>query len=145
MERSEKAAELFKQKFNCSQAVFTAFRQKEILGEADALKLSTVFGAGVACTGKGLCGAVTGGLMAISMTEGRGSLDRIDAKTRTYALAVEFMDKFRRWKGSCDCANILGLDLGVPGNMEKAGEMKLFETTCVEAVRTAAGILEKMI
>jgi C_GCAxxG_C_C family probable redox protein len=72
MQRKEKAVELFRQKFNCSQAVFTAYRQADVLEEKDALKLATVFGAGVAGSGSELCGAVTGALMAISMRYGRG-------------------------------------------------------------------------
>ena len=51
MTRPERAIDIFKQRFNCSQALFTAFRQEDKLDEETALKLSTVFGAGVACTG----------------------------------------------------------------------------------------------
>jgi hypothetical protein len=47
--------------------------------------------------------------------------------------------------GSCICERILGLNLGVPGNLEKAREMKLFETRCVDAVKSAADILEKLL
>jgi len=49
MQRKEKAVELFRQQFNCSQAVFTAYRKVSVLDEESALKLSTVLGAGVAC------------------------------------------------------------------------------------------------
>ena len=72
MHRKEKAVELFKQQFNCSQAVFTAYRKTDVLDEENALKLSTVFGAGIACTGTETCGAVSGALLAISMHHGRG-------------------------------------------------------------------------
>ncbi len=70
MQRKEKAVELFRQQFNCSQAVFTAYRKVSVLDEESALKLSTVPGAGVACTGSELCGAVSGALLAISMHYG---------------------------------------------------------------------------
>lgn len=145
MERKEKAAELFRQHFNCSQAVFTAYRNADALDEESALKISTVFGAGVACTGSELCGAVNGALLAISLRYGRGDIQSIEAKARTYELGRRFMADFNSRMGSCTCESILGLNIGTPGNMEKAKEMKLFETRCLDAVMTAADILEGIL
>jgi C_GCAxxG_C_C family probable redox protein len=143
MTRTEKAVELFQQKFNCSQALFTAFRQADALDETTALKLGTVFGGGVACTG-GTCGAVSGALMAISMRHGRGDLQSVDAKTKTYELGRKLMNEFARQNGSCVCAELLGMNIGVPENMARAQELKLFETKCLALVRSAAEILESM-
>jgi len=145
MQRRDHAIELFRQRFNCSQAVFTAYRQSEILDEENALKLSTVFGAGVASTGKELCGALSGALMAISMHHGRGDLQAIDAKTKTYELGRQFMAEFESRIGSCTCEAILGLNIGSAQNLAKAQEMKLFETRCVDVVKTASDILEGIL
>ena len=145
MDRKEKAADLFKQQFNCSQSVFTAYRQADTMDDRTALKLATVFGAGVSCTGSSLCGAVTGSLMAISMKHGRGDLKSIDEKARTYDIGKKFMNDFASRMGSCDCEKIMGINVGTPGNMQKAQEMNLFVTKCLVAVRTAADILETMI
>jgi hypothetical protein len=60
MQRKEKALQLFSNRCNCSQAVFAAFRQVEVLDEAGALRLATMFGGGVAGAGGGMCGAVSG-------------------------------------------------------------------------------------
>lgn len=143
MTRTEKAVELFQQKFNCSQAVLTAFRQADVMDETTALKLGTVFGGGVACTGA-TCGAVSGALMAISMKHGRGDLLSVDAKTKTYELGKKLMDEFARQNGSCSCAELLGMNIGIAENMAKAQELKLFETKCLALVRSAAEILERM-
>jgi C_GCAxxG_C_C family probable redox protein len=139
--RTEHAIALFKERFNCSQAIFTAFRQKGKLDEETALKLATVFGAGVACTG-GTCGAVSGALMAISMKHGRGDLTSVAAKAKTYELGREFMEEFARRNGSCVCAELLGMNIGVPENMAKAHALGLFETKCLALVKSAAEILE---
>ncbi len=48
----------------------------------NALKLATIFGAGTACTGAHLCGAVSGALMAISMQFGRGNIEDLGAKPK---------------------------------------------------------------
>lgn len=145
MERKERAEELFRQHFNCSQAVFTAYRNAEILDEESALKISTVFGAGVACTGNELCGAVNGALLAISMRYGRGDIQSIEAKAKTYELGRRFIADFKSRMGSCNCESILGLNIGTPENMKKAKDMKLFETRCLDAVMTAADILEGIL
>jgi len=144
MTRTEKAVEIYKQRFNCSQAVFTAFRQAEQLDETTALKLSTVFGAGMARTGN-TCGAVCGALMAISMKHGRGDLASVAAKEKTYQLGQGFMDEFARKNGSCVCAELLGMNIRDPACLAKATEMKLFETKCLEFVRSAGEILESLI
>jgi C_GCAxxG_C_C family probable redox protein len=144
MTRIQHATEIYKQRFNCSQAIFTAFRQPEMLDEGTSLKLATVFGGGVACTG-GTCGAVSGALMAISMKHGRGDLASVEAKAKTYQLARQFMDEFVKRNNSCVCAELLGMNIGVPENMAKAQELHLFETKCLALVQSAAEILDGML
>ena len=145
MQRKEKAVELFRQQFNCSQAVFTAYRKVSVLDEESALKLSTVLGAGVACTGSELCGAVSGALLAISMHHGRGDIQSFKAKIKTYGLANRFMADFKSKMGSCTCESILGLNISIPVNLERAKELQLFETRCLDSIKAASDILEELI
>jgi len=145
MQRKEKAVELFRQQFNCSQAVFTAYRKVDDLDEESALKLSTVLGAGVACTGSEMCGAASGALLAISMHFGKGDIESNDDKVKTYKLARSFMSDFELIMGSCTCETILGMNISIPENLEKAKEMKLFETRCLDAVKAASNLLEKIL
>jgi C_GCAxxG_C_C family probable redox protein len=145
MSRTEKAVTLYKQSFNCSQSVFTAFRDESRLGEETALKLSTVFGAGVSATGTSLCGAVTGALLAISMKHGQAGASGPAQRAELYAMGKSFMDQFAKVNGSCTCSEILGINIGTPANMQKARDMKLFETKCLDAVKTASELLEKIL
>jgi C_GCAxxG_C_C family probable redox protein len=145
MQRKEKALQLFSSRCNCSQVVFVAFRQAEVLDEASALRLATMFGGGVAGSGDGMCGAVTGALMAISMRYGMGGIEELANKTKTYELGRQFMVEFEKRIGSCRCESILGLCIGVPENLQKAREMKLFETVCSDVVAAASDILEGML
>lgn len=144
MSRIDRALDIYRQRFNCSQAIFTAFRQADLLDEPAALKLACVFGAGVACTG-GTCGAVSGALMAISMRHGRGDVESVDAKTKTYALGRQFMDAFKQQHGSCVCEELLGMNIGIPEDMAKAQQQHLFETKCYALVKSAAEILDTML
>lgn len=145
MNRKDHTTELFKQQLNCAQSVFTAYRQTETMDEESALKLATVFGAGVSATGSSLCGAVTGALMAISMKHGRKDIESVNAKIKTYELGRRFMAEFSKRLGSCDCEKIIGMNIGTPENMRKAQEMNLFATKCLNAVKTAGDILETML
>jgi len=145
MSRKDNAVKLFTQRLNCSQAIFSAYRQENELTEEAALKLATVFGAGVACTGRELCGAVTGALMAISMKHGRGDLESVDAKTNTYEIGREFMAEFEARNGSCICEQLLGVNIGTAQGHKRAQEARLFETKCLDVVKSAADILEEML
>jgi C_GCAxxG_C_C family probable redox protein len=145
MQRKEKALQLFSSRYHCSQAVFAAYRQVEVLDEAGALRLATMFGGGVAGSGGGMCGAVTGALMAISMRFGMGGIGEPGNKTKTCELGRQFMAEFENRIGSCRCQSILGLNIGEPENLLKAREQKLFDTICVDAVGTACTILEEMV
>lgn len=147
MQRKDQALELFAEKFNCSQAVFTAFRNVEALDKKSALKLSTVFGGGVACTGSEVCGAVTGGLLALSMQYGKDDNEDKDAAPKTYEVGRRLMSGFTQEMGleSCRCEVVLGLNLSVPEDLEKAREEKLFETRCVKAISVVSNLLEGLL
>lgn len=109
------------------------------------MKVATIFGAGGAASGNGLCGAVTGALMAISMRFGMGDLQSTEAKKITCEMGRKFMDDFAAAMGSCSCEAILGINIGTSENLLKAREMKLFETRCEDAVKTASQLLERLL
>jgi C_GCAxxG_C_C family probable redox protein len=144
-ERMDKATAYYKQTFNCAQSVFTAYRDENAIDEGPGLKLATIFGAGVACTGEGLCGAVSGALMAISLKYGRAAVEAIPDKARTYELGRKFMAEFRKSSGSCTCRDILDIDIGSAEGMKKAQSLKLFETKCLNMVKLSCEILEGIL
>lgn len=92
-----------------------------------------------------MCGAVSGALLALSMRHGMGGIEELANKKKTYDLGRQFMEEFEKRMGSCRCESILGLCIGEPENLQKARELKLIETMCVDAVGTAADILEEML
>ena len=92
--RKKKALDLYQQHFNCCQIVFAAYRPTDKLDEETALKLASMFGGGVAGSGTGLCGAMMGGLMLISMKYGFGGTAPSAEKVRTYEIGRKFMADF---------------------------------------------------
>ncbi len=146
MNEKERAVELFKEGFNCSQAVFTAFAHRFGIDEDTAKKISAGLGGGVGRM-REVCGAVGGASMVIgsicAATEGKDS----ENKQKNYELVREFADRFTSENGSVICRELLGLDV----KMEKSAQPEkrtaeyYKKRPCVELVECAAKILEDLI
>jgi C_GCAxxG_C_C family probable redox protein len=143
--RKDKVLALYNQHFNCCQVVFAAYGPNDKLDEETALKLSSIFGGGVACSGTALCGALMGGLMAISMRYGFTDAKDYSAQAKAYEIGRAFMIDFKSKIGSCICEEILGINIGTQDNLKKAQSLKLFETKCLKAVNLAADLLEGIL
>ena len=79
------------------------------------------------------------------MKHGRGDRTAVECKLRTYELGRNLMEEFASRLGSCQCRDVIGMDIGTPENLRRAEELKLFQTRCVSAVRTAADILDHLL
>ena len=105
-EKEVKAEELFKNKFNCVQAVLGVFCEELGLDCKTALKISTGFGSG--CRKGEVCGAVAGAVMAIGLA--RGYCEQNDAiqKAVCYCMTENFINKFISERESIVCRELLG-------------------------------------
>jgi C_GCAxxG_C_C family probable redox protein len=140
--RAEESAALFKDGFNCAQAVLAAYGAG--LDRETALRLASPLGGGLGDTGE-VCGAVTGALMAIGLAHGSTSSKDLRGMVKVQGLAREFMKRFRGLHGSTQCRELLGCDIGTPEGMKEAGRRRLFSRSCPEFVRDASEILEEML
>ena len=91
-----------------------------------------------------VCGAFSGALLVIGSLTKTNTPDNSE-KERIYALTRAFSDKFTEKYGSNICGDILGIDISIREQREKANEMGLFEKICPEAVRTAVEVLEELL
>ena len=109
--------------YNCCQAVVSIFAERAGYDEQAALKAATVFRGGMQMGS--VCGAVTGGLMAL----GLAGVD--DSQT-----AAEYLQKIRQMReGMINCGDLLRV------NAERGGEKMPFCNAliceCVECVEEA--------
>ena len=142
MKRSENAIDYFRNKFNCSQAVFTVFGKDYGLSENDCLKVSCAFGGGMGRQ-QHTCGAVTGALMAIGIKYGKAMNDPEEKKKETYLKTREFFERFTELNGSVNCKDLLdGLDMNAPNDHKEIMERKLFDIRCEKYVADAVEIIE---
>lgn len=138
MNKSDKAAQIFKDGYNCAQAVFSAFSGELGLSEEDAKRVAAAFGGGMGRKGY-VCGAVTGALMVLGIKNGGKKED----KEKNYADTVRFWDKFTENHGSVICLKLLECNLATPEGLQAFKEKNLHEKICAKLVKDAAEILEK--
>ena len=143
MTRTEEANALFSNGNNCAQAVFAVFRDKTNIDRESSFRIAYALGGGMGRTNS-VCGAFSGALLVIGALT-KTSIPDNEEKERIYALTGNFSEKFMQKYKSNICGDILGLDISVKEQREKAKETGLFENICPEAVRTAVGILEELI
>ena len=143
MDQVTRAVALFGRGYMCSQAVFAAFSEQFGITEKQALQIGACFGGGM--NKAEVCGACTGALMVLGMRYGQVDLNDFDSRMAENAKAVQFLDEFKKRKGSYICRDILGCDISTKDGKSVAVERGLFGKLCPEMVRTAAEIVAEML
>ena len=119
-DRIEKAVELFKSGFNCSQSVVAAFADMYGFSEEQALRMSASFGGGIG-----------------RMRHGK---DR-EGKAANYALVQELAEEFKKRNGSMICAELLGLKKPEGSSIPEARTEQYYsKRPCIKMVEEAARI-----
>lgn len=138
MKKSEIAKEKF-QCFNCCQSVLLPFSEESGLPEKTALLLAFGFGGGM---GRGAtCGAVTGAYMVLGL-KNTPVASIPEAKAKIKVTVKEFNRKFIEKHGSLVCRELIGYDLSIPEEAEKASEADVFNTICPILVASSVEIIE---
>ena len=142
MTRTEQAAELFANGYNCAQAVAMAFAPEMGISEEAAAKMVSSFGGGMGRL-REVCGAVSGMLFTLGTLYGYTE-DVDGAKMEHYKLVQELAGQFREINGSIVCRDILK---NPPSDPVPSPRTEEYYTSrpCVRMVYTAASILENYI
>jgi C_GCAxxG_C_C family probable redox protein len=113
--------------------------------ESDLLPaIATGFCGGVSRRG-GMCGAVSGAVMAISLVNGRRSA--ADSREAAYAAVQSLVDGFVKEFGSVNCPELLGLHLGTDegrAEFRARGLMRRCRGFTCRAAEMAAEIIDRM-
>lgn len=107
--RAQRAHELFREGYNCSQSVLLAYCDLFGLDPTVAATLSAPLGGGVSRL-REVCGAVSGMAMVAGLICPYNDPADRSAKTKTYALVQELAERFRAENGAIVCRELLGLD-----------------------------------
>jgi C_GCAxxG_C_C family probable redox protein len=114
---AEKAAALFDGGYNCAQAVLQATTGRS---DPELLAMAAAFGGGIGASGC-LCGAVTGGVMALSLS---GQAERGGQLVATFreefrTTCCRGLSKDYRWLSSEHKANCRRITVAAAGMVEK--------------------------
>lgn len=144
-EAFKKAESLFKSGYTCSQAVLCTFLDELDLDEKTALKMSLMFGGGMART-REVCGCVSGMLMAASLKYASGEASDKENKDACYKIGQDLINEFKKQNGSIICRELLGLEKAE--NSPKSSE-RTFEyykkRPCAELAGMAAKMLQEQL
>ncbi len=141
----EMAKDLFRQGYNCSQAVLLAFSDECGLDFETAARLSSSFGAGMGRL-REVCGAVTGMFTVAGLLYGYSDPRDQSGKTAHYQriqeLAKQFEDKYQ----TIICRELLGLEAGKDSPVPEQRTAAYYQNRpCEELVGMAAAMMAAYI
>lgn len=140
---SEKAARLFVEGYNCSQAVLVAFAEDCGLEKDIAAKLASSFGGGMGRM-REVCGAVSGMFMVAGLLEGYDNSDGKEKKDKHYKLIQTLAEEFKAIHSTIICRDLLGSIGTSTSPISSPRTAEYYKTRpCVRFVITASEILDR--
>ncbi len=146
--RQDIAEDLFKQGFNCAQAVTAACADIYRINQDLALRLSASFGGGIGRM-RQTCGAACGMFLLAGLQTGSATPHDADGKQYNYTVVQQLAEAFRQENGSLICSDLLGLNTAHPATdavsathpaPEARTDTYYKKRPCVEMVRSAVRI-----
>jgi C_GCAxxG_C_C family probable redox protein len=92
------------------------------------------FGGGIGRKGS-VCGALTGGVLALGLAMGRMDPKDAAARDRIYAKARELYERFEREFGTVLCYNLTQCDLATTEGQQKFKDLGLHKNLCSKFVQ----------
>ena len=141
-EKSEKAKELFKSGYNCSQSVLGVFCEELGMDFETAMKIASPFGGGMGRM-REVCGTVSGMFMAAGLMF--GSKDS-SSKAEMYKKIQDLAARFKEQNGSIICRELLqGIENSTSPIPSERTETYYKKRPCVDLVGDAVEIFENYI
>ena len=101
-DRIQKAVELFKSGYNCSQSVVAAFADMYGFTQEQAVRMSASFGGGIGRM-RETCGAACGLFLIAGLETGATEATDREGKAANYAVVQELAAEFKKRNGSLIC------------------------------------------
>lgn len=140
-DRIELAVSLFKEGYNCSQAVVAAYADMYGFTREQALKMAASFGGGIGRMRK-TCGAACGLFMLAGLETGCTDGKDREGKEANYKVVQALAEEFKKRNGSITCAELLGLKKSAPTPATPEARTTEYykKRPCVKMVEEAARI-----
>lgn len=146
-ERVQRAVEYFMQGYGCCQSVVAAFADLYGFTDEQSKLIGAGFGGGVGRM-RMMCGAVSGLVVLVGMSDGQiDGADR-EGKAHCYSVVQQLLDKSKKENGSIICAELLGIKGAVPmGNFvpDERNAEYYRKRPCAAKVESAARIFAEYL
>lgn len=134
---------LFSEGINCCMQVLGELGPKLGLEQETAYRLGAAFGGGL--DQGGVCGAVSGALMALGLACGNSIPGDMQSKARFMEQKKEFEDRFQERFAGLSCPQVLGCDRRTQEGRLRIAQEGLTWKICAPAVCAAVEIVEEML
>ncbi len=139
--------------WGCAQSTLAAFQKHLDLEDSAVFKSSTALAGGVGRTGKGACGALAAGVMAISLIYGRDRLEPVAESTgyqEAMRLSGILCDKFEEEFRGLKCYDVQEKVFGRTWNLRDDKEREKFiedglHDACADVCQKAAELAAAVI
>lgn len=130
----------------CPQCVLATVQETIGLIEDQTIKASHGLSGGGGLLGEGVCGALTGGLLALSAKYGRDR-DKLDSgrHLNNYQKAKELTERFRKEFGGVTCRQLQQEFTGRTYDMWNSAEYKAFDEARGQKCAHATGTVAKWV
>ena len=139
-QRIEKAVDLFKQGYNCSQSVVGAFADLYGFTDEQAFRMAASFGGGIGRM-RQTCGSACGMFLLAGLDCGAVEGSDREGKSHNYKVVQAMADEFKKVNGTLICAELLGLkQIPKDPNAEERTATYYKKRPCAKMVETSARI-----
>jgi C_GCAxxG_C_C family probable redox protein len=121
----QRSRELFMSGFYCAESVLKAIAESQGIQSDLIPRIATGFCSGISRTG-GMCGAVSGAIMGISLVSGRNHPN--ESMEISYALTQRLLKLFEAQHGSTNCRQLIGCDLATEAGQHHFADNHLIES-----------------
>ena len=125
MNPQKRSRQLFDSGLFCAESVLQTVAEYYEIKSGCIPKIATGFCSGLSRT-NGLCGAVTGGILAINLLTGRNTPEITVEKN--YQFVQEFLSRFKKRYSTILCSELIQCDISQPGGMKQFRDLRLIET-----------------
>lgn len=145
MDRCALAYQYHQEGYNCAQSVVSAFLDRLDLTKEQAMAACGGFGGGIGGSHEELCGAVSGGVLALSLLNPHVDGPDKEAKRQVYAVAKEFRRRYAEaFDGLTRCGELLRARPGVSEKTPAAARLGI-TAHCDVMIVTAVELVEEML
>ncbi|MDM8528434.1 C-GCAxxG-C-C family protein [Anaerolineales bacterium HSG24] len=141
MNSYQKSKDAFDSGLCCAESVLIVIAEEEGIQSDILPRIATGFCGGISRTCN-MCGAVTGGILAINLVYGRESAN--DSAEENYRAVQKLISNFEEEFGSVNCQELLGCNLGTDEGQQIFHDKQL-RLNCSEYVGKATEFARKII